>query len=309
MRIIANAPSRISLFGGGTDVNPYAKEYGGCVINMAINLYQKVELIIDEDGENDLPKDADITLCYQILKKFNLSYAKVRSAFDGVIGAGLGSSASFSVALIGAIDRGIDQNRSKYEIAQKAWEIEVNDLGWHGGKQDQWAACYGGFNGMQIRDNVSLIPLKKEWAEHIFPYMTLFYIGGKRDSRKIQEGFKTLTSQQIKYLHRIKTSVFEAICLISEKDVEGIGKLMHEAWEWKKESNKGVSNQYIDKLYHEAMKSGAWGGKVIGAGGAGYMIFITPLQKKNKLIASLSVFGAKHVDFGIDWNGLIVRRL
>ena len=317
MKIIAYAPSRLSFIGGGTDIESYYKNYGGYVINMAINLRQRVELYKEDDTfhliYNKFPVNGNPELFYKIFENYGVNghhHVRILSSFDGIIGAGLGSSAAACVCLIGALRRSQGLDMDKDMIAEEAYHTEVFDMGWAGGRQDQYAAAYGGFNQMSFGDGDKIVevnPFHNGYAENLLPYLLLFYIGGTRESRKIQKGFERLSKKQIKALDHLKENAEQAFHHIIFNEMEDLGYLLHETWQFKKESNKGVSNSRIDDIYDYALKNGAWGGKIMGAGGAGYMLFMCPPEKRNYLIGKMKEKHIEQIDFNIDYNGLETR--
>lgn len=314
MKIIARAPSRISLIGGGTDVEPYASKYGGRVLSMAITLRSQVELFTDDDMyeqfENRLPYKADPSLFYAIFDKYGIDgmhHRKFVSTFDAYVGCGLGSSASASVALIAAINKLKGIKESPSDIANSAWDIEVNKLGWYGGKQDQYISAYGGIQMIEFGKDVTLRPLSRKRTEGLLDWLVLVYIGGTRKSRDIQNEFKKLDKKQLTALHDIKKRIIAATVFIESGFYLGFGELLDELWELKKSSNKGVSNHHIDTLYAYAKKHKALGGKVLGAGGAGYMVFAVKPQDRQDFIKKMRVMGIEDIDFSIDWNGVEAR--
>ena len=297
MKVISIAPSRISLFGGGTDVDPYASTYGGITLNMAINLRHKIVL-------NDK----------SILAKFdNPDFIKsftslpVEHTYDNTIESGLGSSAGLAVALAGAVSRYEGKNLSRSQIAEQAWDIEVNKLGLYGGKQDQYCSAYGGVNVMEFNDLVKVTPISPSFIEPLVPYMALFYLGFNRKAKKIQEAFKTLTPEQIKALDTLKAITMGAIEALAEKDISKLADLLKESWEFKKLSNKGVSNEEIDQIYVDGIANGGMAGKLLGSGGGGHILFIVNPEIKKAFIKKEEEKGLKHIDFSIDWNGLETR--
>ena len=308
MKIIAQCPTRLSLFGGGTDVNPYAEKYGGICINLAINLRQHI-LLDTESKIHDWIREDSLDFINTLLAPLKVGDCGINHTFDGIIESGLGSSASLAVALIGAINKYKGIKMTKSEIAEKAWDIEVNKLGLYGGKQDQYAAVYGGANFLVFEDKVYRYSFPRIGIEKIYPYLMLFYTGQNRKSPKIQEAFKTLTESQKDALDQLKEIAYAAVDPIKSGDVEQVAKLLQATWEFKKKSNKGVTNERIDLIYQSALEAGAWAGKILGAGGGGHMIFICPPEKQNELKRKLGNIECKWIDFGIDWNGLEVREI
>jgi D-glycero-alpha-D-manno-heptose-7-phosphate kinase len=221
----------------------------------------------------------------------------------------MGSSASLAVALLGAIKRIKGEGMDRLKIAEEAYDIEVNKLKMFGGLQDQVHASYGGVNIIEFGKETKVNQLSPSFIEFLLPYMVLFYTGQNRKSGKIQEGFKKLTRDQIKSLNNIKALTIDAITAIRDKDVALIGELLDLAWQLKKRSNKGVSNDRIDRIYDLALKNGAIGGKVLGAGGGGHILFICPPDKQPNLKEVMAKMCCKWVDFSIDYNGLETRIL
>src|SRR3990167_40185 len=318
MIIEARAPTRLSLFGGGSDISPYCDLYGGLVLNMAINLRARVKLYIDDNlfdiSKNVVPYLGDVEFMHKIFTHFkigNFHHVRFESFSDALLESGLGSSASTAVATVGAINKAKNLSMTTTDVALTAWDIEVNEIGLFGGKQDQLAAALGGVNVIEFKyGEIDVTPLGKEFIEPLLPYLVLFYTGSNRKSAKIQEGFKHLNKYQVDSLNRIKELAASAIEAVTKKDIELVGNLLHESWAMKKKSNKGVTTSKLDKIYATAKDKGALGGKVLGAGGGGHMVFICPPDKREGLVKALEkIDEVEEIDFGICWNGLEVRRL
>ncbi len=306
MRIISSTPCRISIFGGGTDVGEYAQKYGGFCINMAINIRQKVE-INDSIIGHTIPEGASYEFYKNIFSFMDTPLPSgLFCSFDGIIESGLGSSASAAVALVGAVNKYKNLGMTRRDIAEKAWDIEVNAVGLFGGKQDQYVAAFGGINAMRFTNGVEVVPLRDNFMSKIFPSLVMFYTGSNRKSPTIQEGLRIITLSQRVELDKIKGLAMDAIQPIGSGDIEVVGKLLDKSWACKKRSNNGVSTSEFDQIYDKAKKLGAWGGKLLGAGGGGYCIFIVDPDKRQNLIDNL---GIKWVDFDIDFNGLDCRIL
>lgn len=303
------APTRLSLFGGGTDIPTFASRHGGMTINMTVNLYQKIEMMTELDNPHTkdiFPENADPLLFHSILKTYNYDKktTHLRSYFDGVIGAGLGSSAAGCVALLGAIHtrkNGRFQMQSD-QLAEEAWRSEQH-VGWYGGKQDQYASVYGGLNMFVFNDKVIRTELSQSLGRELSKYLLLFYTGGQRSSHTIQKEYIYLTEKQIETLIQMKTLTLKAFTNIMEKEWDKVGELFDTAWELKKQSNKKVTSERIDDLYTIAKNTGAIGGKILGAGGCGYMIFFCP-KKQDKLITRLEKEDSKHIVCEPDFGGL-----
>ena len=294
MKVTSSSPCRIGFFGGGSDVGEYARLHGGVCINLAINIRQKITL--DADKQEFLSGDNPV-----FFKSF--TDLNVKHEFDGEIESGLGSSAALSVALVGATDEIEKTNLNKYQIAEKAWDIEVNKCGLFGGRQDQLASVFGGASLLLFEDKVYHYALPEKKIDKITPYMALFYLGNKRKSAVIQEGLRKIDGQQKIALDKIKDLAYEGLDAIWDGDIFTLGSLMDESWQEKKKSNKGVSNDFIGDIYLKARKNGALGGKICGSGGGGHMLFIT--ENVEKLKNALS--DLKYIPFEVDWEGLKVE--
>jgi D-glycero-alpha-D-manno-heptose-7-phosphate kinase len=300
-KIKASAPCRISLFGGGTDIPTYKN--GGMVLNMAINLRQEIKILDNVNwfgGLMNIWPDGGSENFYKAFLPDSYWY---EAEFDGEITGGIGSSAGAAVAIVGATERLKGHKIDLDKIAEKAWEIETKKLKMFGGKQDQYASAYGGVNLITFRDRPHVIQLSPSFIESVKDSILLFHTGENRKSGKIQEGFKKLSKEQIKYLDKMRDLVMPGLRAIDEGDVKRFGKLLTESWELKKKSNSGVSNEKIDKLFEKGKKLGALGWKLLGAGGGGYCIFIVP-KKQEEFKKKI---GIKWVDYSIDWNGLDTR--
>lgn len=306
MIIKSSAPCRISLFGSGTDIDPYASLFGGVCLSMAINLRQ--EIVFDDSlPESLIPKGADWKFYDKFFEMLDYRPKHFRADFDGEITGGIGSSAAAAVALVGAIAKARDIKYDRDEVARVAWNVEVNGLKMFGGRQDQWAAAHGGVNVFEFMgDKVITTPLSPEFIKPILPSLMLFHTGKNRKNPKIQENFKELTDDQIQYLDAIKGLVPEAIKAIGKGKVKTFAELLDLSWEYKKMSNRGVSNDEIDGLFDKAKKCGALAGKVCGAGESGYVLFVVEPEKQKLFKEKI---GLKWMDWDVSWDGLSVRRI
>lgn len=313
MQIISKAPLRVSLFGGGSDLPEYFNKNGGIVISMAINLRSKIEFFTGEDkwGQRsaDFPFNANPDLYYSILNSMGVGgrhRACSTSSCDGIIGAGLGSSASFSVALISAIKKSKGERIDRNEVAELAWQAE-KEIGRTSGKQDQYAAAYGGFNVILFGKKIDVLSYDKQVTDHVLSYMNLFYIGGTRDSSELQKTIEHPTADQLVSLEKIKDSAIIAQKAILDGKMDIVAKLLNFSWDIKKQLNKNVSNKKIDKIYDYAKKNGAMAGKLCGAGGAGYMLFLVSPEKQKDFLKKMKKKNLYPTDFSCSWDGLDVK--
>ena len=315
MRIVSQAPTRISLFGGSTDLPVFYKEYGGIVISMAVNLRQIIEITHNEKdqfGNLEIPQNANPAFYKTFLDEFGFSNREmgIKATSDIPIQSGLGSSASAAVALVGSLVR-LTNVSLPYPIerwiAEKAWDIEVNRIGLYGGKQDQYAASFGGLNQFIFNKDgyVEVHAYPKFIDEKIVPYISLFDTGIRRSKPKIQENLKLLSDSQVSSLKRIEDIAVQASDRIT--DVEWVGHTLDKYWQIKKKSNPDMTNFKIDEIYESAKKVGAMGGKLMGSGGGGFMFFVSDIKYKNDIKEKLEIIGCKQIDFSIDRNGLETR--
>lgn len=304
MIIKSIAPSRISLFGGGTDIDEYAKQYGGIVLSFAVDIYSTTTLYTGNDlfskTENIFPYKSDPKFYYKILDEYQLNgmhHAKHENVFDGLIESGLGSSASAVVAMLGAMNRAFDLKIE--DIPSQAYKIEKKTH--FTGKQDHYASFYGGINCIEFKENVNVIPLAHDFLDWVMPHMVLVHTN---ISREWDASEPNLTKEKIKQLDETKKLALASIEIIGNHELIRLGELLDYSWEMKK---KGASTKEIDTIYEWALKNGALGGKLLGSGGGGYMLFLVNDKKafsqkaiENKL---------SPVDFNISWNGLMVKEI
>lgn len=333
MIIRARAPLRISFGGGGTDISPYADERVGCVLSATISRYAYVTIQPNDRGLITLRSlDYDDEVVYQIddeVPPFNyemdlakgvikrLEVDKRNVGFDLFThtdcppGSGLGASSTMVVALIGAFDRWLQIGLGRYETARLAFEIERNDLGIQGGKQDQYSAVFGGFNYMEFeRDAVLVNPLRipTEWISELEYSLVLAYTGKSRLSsdiisdqiRNYAEG-RQASIDAMDYTKRIAEKMKRSLLMGSFRE---FGEHLHDAWLAKRQMSDKISNPAIDRLYEAAREKGALGGKVSGAGGGGFMFFFTAFDQRHGVIEALQNAGAEVVHFGFSDTGM-----
>jgi len=291
-KTFVQAPCRIGLFGGGTDVGQYASEYGGAVINMAINIRQKIVV----GGESKLLRNDNP----DFFKAFTEN--KIEHVNDGLIHAGLGSSAALAVCLVAAENSDLSLD----EIAEEAWKTEVYKLGLFAGKQDQYAAVYGGINLFEFGDEVKREPFSEETATALSKWIILLDTGIQRRQPNIQENLRQLSTSQIRALHKIKRYTYRAKELIQTENFSKFGDLLDLSWREKKRSNPQMTNSQIDDIYERAIIMGARGGKLCGSGGGGHMIFVVDPKIQDFFIDNI---GIKQVKYEPDFNGLVVKKI
>jgi D-glycero-alpha-D-manno-heptose-7-phosphate kinase len=296
--ITSSAPCRISLAGGSTDIPAYYEKYGGICVSMAINLRQEIEFDTEQMGF-EIPKGAKLEFYKPFFEKYKIS-STFAARFNGEITGGIGSSASAAVALLGALHKITGKQIDLKEIAEEAWDIEVNKLKMFGGKQDQYAAAFGGVNVFEFGKEVKVTPIKLH--DNIKNSILLFHTGENRKSGKIQEGFKDLSEDQIFYLDKIKELAYGVLDVLPTGNIKEFGRLLNLSWDYKKRSNPGsVSNQDIDDLFFKAKNIGAYERKILGAGSGGYCIFVVEKAWHKQFIENI---GIKHIPYEIDYQGI-----
>ncbi len=319
MLIRSRAPLRLGLAGGGTDVPPYCDEFGGAILNATIDYYayagleplqnghieflsadlhQSVQYaaapVLKMDGKLDLFK----ATYNHVVKNFNegkpLSL-RMSTRVDVPAGSGLGSSSTLVVAMLKAYVEWLNLPLGDYELAHTAYVIERMEAGLQGGKQDQYAAAFGGFNFMEFEQNgrVLVNPLRvKEWVVSELEASLLLYFTGKSrtSSDIIQEQSQNVCNgneMALGAMHSIKEEAFHMKECLLRGDFQRLHEVLHHSWESKKRMASQISNEHIERLYTCAMKAGAYCAKISGAGGGGFMMFLTDPIQKDKVAAAL----------------------
>lgn len=334
----SKAPFRLGIAGGGTDVSPYSDIYGGAILNVTVNLYAFATIRPTDDGKirlvhvNDnrteefdavpaLPLDDDTLLLQRgiynsIVRKYNngrpLSFELI-TYMDVPSGSGLGTSSTLAVAILGAFTEWLKLPLGRYDIAHYAYEIERIDLRMAGGKQDQYAATFGGVNFMEFYedDKVIVNPLRinntllQEWAMNT----VLFYTNLRRASSRIIEeqaaNVKSNNNQSVEAMHNVKKEAYRMKNCLLKDELHELGKALNTSWINKKKMARNISNEAIDRIYETALSHGALGGKISGAGGGGFMFFYCPGTTRYDVIRALTELNIGHVcPFEFSKNGL-----
>lgn len=323
--IFTRSPLRISLGGGGTDLPSYYREHEGFLVAAAVDKYVYVTIT--------RPFTAGIYLKYSAIEHVNelqeVKHNIIREALkdkgvlpDGAApqieittladipaGTGLGSSGSFTTALVKALHIGSKQMLNTEEIARLACEIEIDRLGEPIGKQDQYIAAYGGISCFTFHkdDRVTVEPLqiKDDALFDLEDNLLLFFTGFARSASAILKDQKDKSTSKnedmIANLHYVKEMGYRSKKLLEEGNMIAFGELMHEHWEHKKKRSGGMSNKQIDEWYDLGMKNGAVGGKLVGAGGGGFLMFYA--SDRNKLRHTMKRAGLEEVRFRFDYEG------
>ncbi len=331
----SKAPLRIGLAGGGTDVSPYSEEYGGAIMNATINLYAHASIepiaengiILDSkdqqielryDWTNQLPTDGTLDLLKGVYNRIQKDYGvpmtpfKLSTFVDAPAGSGLGTSSTLVVAIIGAFVEMLKLPLGDYDIAHYAYQIEREDLQLAGGKQDQYAATFGGMNFMEFLkdDNVIVNPLRirSEYLHELEHNLVLYFTSTSRESATIiKEQQKNVTNKNtgsIEAMHQLK----EQARMMKEALLKGrlheIGEILDFGFQQKRLMAANISNQSIEDIYNAAKAAGASGGKISGAGGGGFMFFYCPANTRYSVINALNKFGGEVRNFSFTKHGL-----
>jgi D-glycero-alpha-D-manno-heptose-7-phosphate kinase len=321
LMILTRSPLRISLAGGGTDLPGYYEKFGSFFMSAAINKYVYVSihtpfeprfmLKYSKYESCDQIDDIQHPIIRETLRSFPTPYpfVEIASMADIPAGTGLGSSGSFGTALIHAVAELRSVAMSKHEIASMACEIEINKLKESVGKQDQFIAAFGGINQFNINQSgiVEVNPVKMESAfeKVLESSLLLFYTGKSRSASRIlmREDLKLRDNDPVlqQNLHEVQQMAYEIRdCLLSQ-DLEGFGRLMNDHWKKKIERNSLVTYPEINKAYDIAINAGAFGGKLVGAGGGGFLLLVT--DKGNSVRQAMRETGLREVEFGFDSEG------
>ena len=329
--LIARAPVRISFAGGGTDLPAYYLEHGGLVVSTTIDQYFYVMANMNGTDsvqisssdyrtyfrqQRGLPLhwDGDLALPRAFLHQFGVdSGISLFLASEVPPGTGLGSSSTVSVALAKALGALCQMKLSNEQIAELASYVEIEKLGMPIGRQDQYAAAFGGLNAIHFeRDGVRVEPLNcaSETERLLGRRLMLFFTGASRSAASILKDQRAATQQQssdvVSSLHAIKEMARTTIELLRSGDLDGWGDLLHESWQVKKRLAKGISNPKIDEWYELARANGVRGGKIAGAGGGGFLLLYCEEQYQQSVTTALEASGLVRMDFHLERGGAVV---
>ncbi len=322
--IITRSPLRISLGGGGTDLPSYYREYGGFVISAAIDKYVYITLhqtffedLIIKYSQLERVKNLDDIQHPLIREALKLadqeaSYLEITSMSDIPAGTGLGSSGSFLTALLHALQVQTKTVVPKHELAEQACHIEIDRLAEPVGKQDQYIAAFGGITCFEFRcdDAVMVSPLKlsPETLSNFEDNLALFYTGYTRSASEILRDQDTRSKKgdpsMVKNLHFVKELGLESKKALESGDLRRFAEIMHIHWEHKKKRSASMSNSLINDWYDLARHNGALGGKLIGAGGGGFLMFYT--EDKTRLRHAMRKAGVREVRIRFDFQGTML---
>lgn len=335
MLIRSKAPLRLGLAGGGSDVAPYSDLYGGAVLNASINLssfctiepcFDGMVTFVASDRQEMFTAPCAPSFAYdglldlhkgvynRVVRDFNhgepLSL-RITTCSDAPAGSGLGSSSTMVVAILTAFAELLHLPLGEYDVAHLAFEIERNDIGLRGGAQDQYAATFGGVNFMEFHENNRVIvnPLRvKKWIlSELEASTVLYYTGVSRSSDKIIaqqiESFKSGAGKSVEAVHQLKRDASAMKEALLRGNIRHFGEILGRSWEAKRNLADQISNPAIEEIMSAARHAGAWSGKVSGAGGGGFIVFIVDPVNRMQLVRALNKMDGDVVSFQFEPHG------
>ncbi|HLG03552.1 MAG TPA: dehydrogenase [Bacteroidia bacterium] len=336
MMIKSKAPLRLGLAGGGTDVSPYSDMYGGAILNATISSYAyatieplhngKIELVsggpeqmrvYDEALKLPIDNRAYELQCgvfNRVVKQFTgqpLSF-RMTTWIDAPQGSGLGTSSTLVVAILGAFKEWLNLPLGQYDIAHMAFEIERIEMKMAGGKQDQYAATFGGVNYLEFSANdkviVNPLTIKQDVLNELEMNLLLYFTATNRDSAQIithqVENVRNNKVDAVEAMHGLKEQAqLMKECLL-KGETDKIGDLLNMGWKNKKRMASEITTSLLDKIYETALAAGATGGKISGAGGGGFMFFYCPGTSRLQVAKALQEFGGLLKSFTFTSHGL-----
>lgn len=336
MMFRSKAPLRIGLAGGGTDVSPYADRYGGAILNATISLYahasielmQEPKIILEALDRQErqvfplaehLPIDGTLDLAKGVYNSIAARYHPATQGFrlstfvEAPAGSGLGTSSTLVVAILGAFAEWYRLPLGEYDAAHYAYEIERRELGMAGGRQDQYAATFGGVNFMEFyaNDKVIVNPLRirPEYLHELGHNLLLYYTSTSRQSARIieaqSENVLKGNEPSIEAMHQLKEQARMMKEALLKGRVDDIGDILDFGFQQKKKMAQGISNPLMEDLYRTAREAGASGGKISGAGGGGFMTFYCPGNSRYAVMKALERFEGHFRPYQFVEHGLV----
>ncbi len=330
MIVRGRAPLRLSFAGGGTDVAPYPEQFGGAVLSTTIDRYAYASVQPRRDGRvvitsldygihgasylrNRLRRDGTLDLVKTVVRESGAMKRGLDLTLhsDAPPGTGLGSSSTMVVALLGALQRASGGTLDRYALADRAVVIERDAAGVPGGKQDQYAAVFGGFNFIEFGAHETVVTglrIEPEIVHELEYRMVLCFLGQTRASFQIIErqtaAVERGEADVLAAMHDLKRRAGDMKQALIRGRLDDFGEMLHDAWESKKRLESHMTSPKIDEMYAAARKAGALGGKMPGAGGGGYFFLLCAANARHRVAEALAKHGAQIVDFGFDPQGL-----
>lgn len=331
----SKAPLRIGLAGGGTDVSPYSDQFGGAILNASISLfaYANIEMISDDKiiiqamdrkeveeypYATSLPINGKLDLLKGVYNRIQKDYNLPMSGFrlstfvDAPAGSGLGTSSTLVVAVIGAFVEMLKLPLGDYDIAHYAYQIERQDLKLTGGKQDQYAAMFGGVNFMEFYEDdkviVNPLRIRSQYLHELENNLVLYFTATSRESAHIiNEQVKNVQEKNIRSIeamHQLKEQARRMKEALLKGRLDEFGEILDFGFQQKRQMASNISNKSIEEIYEAAKAAGATGGKISGAGGGGFMIFYCPGNTRHAVVERLLSFGGEVKNYTFTKYGL-----
>jgi len=318
--IITRTPFRVSFAGGGSDLPAYYREHGAAVVSTTIDKYiyvtvnrrfdDSIRLSYTRTEIAERLDDVKHDIVRAALKKTGIEKGvEITTIADIPAGTGLGSSSTLTVGLLHALHAYADRFSGAERLAREACEIEIDTLGQPIGKQDQYAAAYGGLNFIRFNrdDSVVVEPIICQPAtrRHLAESLLLFYTHMQRRSsdiltEQVGKTQKGLANRELGLLVRLAEELREALC---DNRPEAMGKLLHRSWMIKRQIASGISDPQIDKWYKAALDAGAEGGKILGAGGGGFLLLYCEPERQGEVVRRMEALGLRQIDFSFEGEG------
>ena len=324
LNVRARAPLRLGLAGGGTDLSPYCDDFGGAVLNATIDRFAYAHVSPNKDGrvlfrardvdqeesfapDLSLPREGGLILHRAVYSRILRDFGEgaqpltVSTTIDVPAGSGLGASSALVVALVEAFRNALNLPLGPYDVARLAFEIERGDLGLAGGRQDQYAAAFGGVNFIEFlpQERVIVNPLRvrRDILNEFESSLVIAFTGQSRRSDTIIKeqisGLQTSGGDTTAHMHALKRDAVDMKLALLKGDIRAMADILGHSWNAKKKTAAGVTNPRVDALVDVALKSGAWAGKVSGAGGGGFLMLMTDPENRRGLIGALNAAGGE----------------
>lgn len=323
LNVRARAPLRLGLAGGGTDLSPYCDRYGGAILNATIARHAYAHLSFHDDNrlcfsahdvsqEDNIPLAAELPVDRGLILHRAVYNRMVRDYFHGRLhaltvattvdappGSGLGASSALVVALVEAYRAAFNLPLGRYDVARLAFEIERIDLGLAGGRQDQYAAAFGGINFMEFLpgDHVIVNPLRISSA-YLYEFeasLIVCFTGESRASAVIQDQVKAATDRDksvVAAMHQLKSDAIEMKQALLAGNIQYVAEVLNRSWDSKRRTSSSVSNSRVEEIFELSRRSGAVAGKISGAGGGGFLMLMTDPENRYRLVSALNAGGA-----------------
>ena len=321
----SKTPLRISFIGGGSDMQSFYSKKNGMVLSTSIDkyvyltmhkLFQKDQNLLKYSKIENVTLISEIKhpIIREVFNSYSISNIDFNSSADIPGGTGLGSSSAFTAGLINLCLAFKNQKKSNYLVAEEACKIEINRLNEPIGKQDQYACAIGGFNQLTFCSNgevlVDPVNISSTNYNNLNNSLFLYYTGIQRSASKILKVQKQETKKKEKFevIDKMVRFVPVAKQLLEDGDLDGFGKLLHEGWKLKKQITSNISNNFIDNMYNMGIKNGAIGGKLLGAGGGGFLLFYTPSKNKVRFQNEMNK-KYREVPFKFEKKGSLIKKL